>query len=332
MSGLRELSRAEWLTLRRESLGASEAAAACGESPYQSGIELWTYKTGLIDPPDLSEVEHILWGNLHEPAIVQETCRREGLELLTPDAAAQRLAGCEDLEIVGLVDGRQLFLRSRLYPWMTATFDGFALTRKPETLVSIEAKTTGEWHHDEWKDGAYPDHHLLQVTHQLAVATPVGYGILAGLIGGNKLKIAPAISRAGAPIESLVVLEREFWRLVQDKEAPPSDGSKSSLKTLKLLHPDDNGESVVLPDSVCALHARAQELEEKIKSIKPLEDELEALEIQIRAALGKNTFGVLPNGLGTYSLKTTARKGYVVEPTKYRQLRFSQPKSAKSRK
>lgn len=329
---LRDLSRDEWLKLRRESIGASEAAAACGESPYQSGIELWSYKTGIVEPPDISDVEHILWGNIHEPAIVRETCRREGLELLTPSEAAERLADCADLEIVGVVDGRQLFLRSRLYPWMTATFDGFALTRKPELLVSIEAKSTGEWQHDEWKDGAYPDHHLLQVTHQLAVATPVSYGLLAGLVGGNKLKIAPAIARAGAPIDSLVVLEREFWRLVQAKEAPSSDGSKSSLKTLKLLHPDDNGESIVLPDSVCALHARVEELEAQLEAMKPLEDELEAVWIQIRAALGDNTFGVLPNGQGTYSLKTTARKGYVVEPTKYRQLRFSAPKTTKSRK
>lgn len=332
MSALRNLSREEWLKLRRESLGASDAAGACGESPYQSAIELWSYKTGLVEPPDLSDVEHILWGNIHEPAIVSETCRREGLELLTPNEAAERLSGCPDLEIVGLVDGRQLFLRSRLYPWMTATFDGFALTRKPEMLVSIEAKSTGEWQHEDWKDGAYPDHHLLQVTHQLTVATPVSYGILAGLVGGNKLKIAPAIARASAPIDSLVVLEREFWRLVQDKEAPPSDGSKSSLKALKILHPDDNGESIVLPDSVCALHARAEELEAQLEKTKPLKAELEAVEIQIRAALGDNTFGVLPNGQGTYSLKTTARKGYVVDPTTYRQLRFSAPKTTKSKK
>jgi predicted phage-related endonuclease len=329
MSALRELSRNEWLKLRRETIGASEAAAACGESPYQSAIELWSYKTGLVEPPDLSDVEHILWGNLHEPTIVSETCRREGLSLLTPAEAGERLAACPDMEIVGVVDGRQLFLRSRIYPWMTATFDGFALTRKPELLVAIEAKTTGEWHHDEWADGSYPDHHLLQVTHQLAVATPVSYSILAGLVGGNKLKIAPAIARTAAPIDSLVVLEREFWRLVQAKEAPAADGSKSSAKTLKLLHPDDNGESIVLDASFCALRDQEESLAEKAKA---LEEEIDGVRALIRAALGPNTFGVLPNGQGTYSLKTTERDSYVVKATKYRQLRFSAPKSTKARK
>ncbi len=329
---IRELSREEWLALRTSTIGASEAAAACGESPYQSAIELWSFKSGLLTPPDLSEVEHILWGNIHEPAIVRETCRREGLRLLDVEEACVRLGDHPDFEIVGIVEGRQLFLRSRLYPWMSTTLDGLALTPKPEMLVSIEAKTTSEWLLDDWKDGAYPGHHQIQVTHQLAVVTPVAYGILAGLIGGNKLKIAPPIARAAAPIHSLVVLEREFWRCVQEKDAPPADGTKSSLRTLKLLHPDDNGESIVLSDAVVALHERAQQLEAQIEATKPLKDELEAVEIQIRAALGDNTFGVLPNGRGTYSLKTTARKGYVVEPTTYRQLRFSAPKSAKAKK
>lgn len=329
MTALRELTRDEWLKLRRETLGASEAAAACGESPYQSSIELWSYKTGLLTPPDLSDVEHILWGNIHEPAIVKETCRREGLILLDPAEAAARIANSPDVEIVGLVEGRQLFLRSRLYPWMSATIDGFALTPKPESLVAIEAKTTGEWHSEEWKDGTYPDHHRLQVAHQLAVVTPVAYGILAGLIGGNKLKIAPLIARAAAPIESLVILEREFWRRVQEKEAPDADGSESSLKTLKLLHPDDNGLSIVLPDELVPLCER----ERKLSALKGrVEKEYERVRTLLKSAIGANTFGVLPNGRGSYSFKTIEKAAYSVAATKYRDLRFTQPKAVKARK
>ena len=330
---IHELTRDEWLALRKSTIGASEAAAACGESPYQSAIELWSYKTGLLTPPDISDVEHILWGNIHEPAIVRETCRREGLTLLDPLQAVEALGENGDFEIVGLVEGRQLFLRSRIHPWMSATLDGIALAPGPKTLVSIEAKSTGEWSSSDWKDGSYPDHHLLQVAHQLAVVTPISYGILAGLVGGNKLRIAPPISRDAAPIDSLVVLEREFWRCVQEKDAPPADGSKSSLKALKLLHPDDNGESIVLPESFCALREREAELDERIKAVtEPLTEELESVRIKIRDALGDFTFGVLPNGRGTYSLKTTERKGYVVEPTKFRQLRFTAPKTTKARK
>lgn len=325
-----DLSRDQWLTLRRETLGASEAAAACGESPYQSEIELWSYKTGLLEAPDLSDVEHIQWGNIHEPAIVRETCRREGLTLLDPKDAAARLSGCPDLEILGLVEGRQLFFRSKLYPWMSATLDGIAVQgHRTEMLVAIEAKSTGEWHASEWAEGAYPEHHRLQVTHQLAVVTPIQYGLLAGLIGGNKLRIAPALSRDAAPIEALVAVEREFWRRVVEEDAPEADGSPSSAKTLKLLHPDDNGESVVLPEEFCAMH---DEVERLGALAKKYGDEYEALRTRIRAALGENTFGVLPDGRGSWSLKTTERAEHIVRATKYRQLRFSAPKTTKARK
>lgn len=326
---IRDLSREEWLALRRETLGASEAAAACGESPYQSEIELWSYKTGLLEAPDLSDVEHIQWGNIHEPAIVRETCRREGLTLLDPKDAAARLSGCPDFEILGLVEGRQLFFRSKLYPWMSATLDGIALQEQIKALVSIEAKSTGEWHASEWAEGAYPEHHRLQVTHQLAVVTPIQYGLLAGLIGGNKLRIAPALSRDAAPIEALVAVEREFWRRVVEKDAPEADGSPSSAKTLKLLHPDDNGQSIVLSDALLPLCRR----ERRLSALKSrVEAEYERVRTLIKSAIGKNTFGVLPNGRGTYSSKTIERAAHYVAATKYRDLRFSAPKTTKARK
>ncbi|MCB1614397.1 MAG: YqaJ viral recombinase family protein, partial [Pseudomonadales bacterium] len=40
------MSREDWLDVRRRGIGASEAAAACGISPYQSPLELWLIKTG----------------------------------------------------------------------------------------------------------------------------------------------------------------------------------------------------------------------------------------------------------------------------------------------
>jgi predicted phage-related endonuclease len=325
---IRELSRDEWLALRRETLGASEAAAACGESPYQSAIELWSYKTGLVEAPDLSDVEHIFWGNVHEPAIVKETCRREGLDLLDVGPAITRLRGHDDFDIVGVVEGRQLFLRSRIHPWMSATLDGIAVAGNGE-LVAIEAKTTGEWHRDEWEDGKFPEHHLLQVSHQLAVATSIPSALVAGLVGGNKLFISPRVERAAAPIDPLVQLEREFWRRVQENDAPPADGSESSAKTLKILHPDDNGQSIVLSDEVAALAERERELA-ALKS--NTEAEYQRVRTLLKDAIGKNTFGVLPNGRGTYSLKTIEKDAYSVGATKYRDLRFSAPKSPKTTK
>jgi YqaJ-like viral recombinase domain len=44
---LKTLTRDDWLDIRRQSIGASEAAAACGESPYLSELELYARKLGI---------------------------------------------------------------------------------------------------------------------------------------------------------------------------------------------------------------------------------------------------------------------------------------------
>ena len=51
-------SRAEWLAGREaiHGIGASEAAAAIGESRRKSRIDLWREKTGRKEPEDLSGV------------------------------------------------------------------------------------------------------------------------------------------------------------------------------------------------------------------------------------------------------------------------------------
>ena len=46
-----DLSRDEWLTVRRQGIGSSDAAAAVGLNPYQSALELWMQKTGRATSP-----------------------------------------------------------------------------------------------------------------------------------------------------------------------------------------------------------------------------------------------------------------------------------------
>ncbi|WP_201567944.1 YqaJ viral recombinase family protein, partial [Psychrobacter immobilis] len=42
----KDLSHDEWLEVRRQGVGSSDAAAACGIHPYLSMLELWLIKTG----------------------------------------------------------------------------------------------------------------------------------------------------------------------------------------------------------------------------------------------------------------------------------------------
>lgn len=44
--GTKELPREDWLAVRKQGIGSSDAAAAVGLNPYKSQLELWLEKTG----------------------------------------------------------------------------------------------------------------------------------------------------------------------------------------------------------------------------------------------------------------------------------------------
>ena len=65
-------------TNRNTGLGASDAAAAIGVSPYKSRFSLWAEKTGQVEPPDLSEKEAVQWGNYLQPRIAEVYADKTG--------------------------------------------------------------------------------------------------------------------------------------------------------------------------------------------------------------------------------------------------------------
>ncbi len=52
----KNLSRAEWLSVRGGGIGSSDAAVAVGISPYKSPLELWLEKTGRQAAPKLADI------------------------------------------------------------------------------------------------------------------------------------------------------------------------------------------------------------------------------------------------------------------------------------
>src|SRR6266487_441319 len=69
-------------TRRRDKIGGSEAASACGVDPFRSRIMLWAEKTGRIERP---ETEAMKWGKLLEP-VVFAGLERQGYDVMpAPD-------------------------------------------------------------------------------------------------------------------------------------------------------------------------------------------------------------------------------------------------------
>lgn len=56
------ISREAWLKARKNSIGASEAAIACGISKFKTQSQLWREKTGRAKESDLSDNELVAYG------------------------------------------------------------------------------------------------------------------------------------------------------------------------------------------------------------------------------------------------------------------------------
>ena len=63
-------TEAEWLEFRRTGgIGASEAAAIVGLSPWCDNVELWRRKTGHVSAPDISNNDAVKYGHDAEPLV-----------------------------------------------------------------------------------------------------------------------------------------------------------------------------------------------------------------------------------------------------------------------
>lgn len=218
----RELDREQWLAVRQQGIGSSDAAAAVGLNPYKSQLELWLEKTGqapAIGPDKDDDTSPTYWGTLLEPIVAAQYTRKSGNRVRRVNAV---LAHPE-------------------YSWMLANLDR-EVVGSPEVQI-LECKTAGLNGARLWRDGV-PEYVQLQVLHQLAVTGKQAADV-AVLVCGQELRIH-RIVRDETMIGQLVALESAFWQSVIDKVPPSPDGSDSADRALRTLFPRDQGSTVVL--------------------------------------------------------------------------------------
>lgn len=222
-----ELSRDEWLDVRKNGIGSSDAASAVGLNPYKSALQLWLEKTSrdlLADSmEDKDESSPAYWGTLLEPIVAAHYTRRTGNKVRKVNAVLQHPD----------------------HPWMLANIDREIVGSSDVQI--LECKTAGINGARLWKDGV-PEYVQLQVMHQLAVTGKKAADV-AVLIGGQDLQIH-RIQRDEAVIERLIALEQVFWNYVQTDAAPPVDGSDSADMALRSLYPQDLGEVLDLTNDL----------------------------------------------------------------------------------
>lgn len=291
-----------WLAERSSAIGASESPILFGQGyAGTSAYRLWAEKLGLIDCPDLDDVESIRWGQRMEPVIIQALREDAGLDV---QPALQHE-----------------FIRSVERPHMGCTLDARAFDDSRETPGVVQIKNVGQYFAREWTDQP-PLRVLCQVQHEMYV-TGYEWGIAAGCVGGNRLAWHP-FERHEAFIATLVKLCDDFWKCIQTRTAPEIDGSEATTEVLRRLNPADNGLAVKLGAEFAEAYEELTALARVIKDAEARQDEIKN---QIRAAIGPNTFAELPCGHWA-SWKASERAGYTVAPTVNRTLRVHKSKPA----
>ncbi|KVE59875.1 endonuclease [Burkholderia vietnamiensis] len=214
----KSLSRDEWLEVRKNGIGGSDAAAAVGLNPYMSALELWLIKTrrdANLPKPDADDMtEPVYWGTLLEPIVAASYTTQTGNRVRRVNAVLQHPT----------------------IPFMLANIDREVVGNREVQL--LECKTAGEFGARLWRDGV-PEYVQLQVQHQLAVTGKQAADV-AVLLCGQKLEVHRVV-RDDALIARLIELEAAFWRYVETDTPPPADGSESADRALRCLYPGAGG-------------------------------------------------------------------------------------------
>jgi putative phage-type endonuclease len=262
------IDRDAWLAERRKGIGASEAAAALGVSPFMSPRHLYLSKLGLLT---VTEDERMRWGTLLEPVILDEYCRRTG-------------------EVIA---DRQLFKEGRTrHPLQNVNDPGLRLFATLDAVCEsgrhVEVKTTSERSAGGIADAILPAHVQIQTQLQMFIAKQPSMDV-AYLIGGQRMEIVPALYDAGMTEQILEGLLR-FWGHVERGEPPPSTGRDTDV--MHIVYPGCDGEIELEPYQARLVDAYA-DLKSGLKGAKTLQDGLrgEILEIMGNARVAR-----LPDG------------------------------------
>ncbi len=284
------MPRDAWLDIRKQGIGASDAAAAVGVSPYQSPLELWMIKTGrdsaLPQPDPDDQASPMYWGNLLEPIVAQQYSKRTGHKVRKVNAVLQH----PDADKA----------------WMLANLD-YAIVNHPDVQI-LECKTAGEWGAKLWKDGV-PEYVQCQVQHQLAVTGKTAADVCV-LICGQEIRIY-RIERDEALIEKLIALERQFWHCVETDTPPPVDGSDSSGRALKYLYPNDSGDVLDLTEDshLCQVFTDLLAARDTIAQAQQQED---LYKQTLQEKMGEASRIIFPTGEVSWKKNKTGSRRFLV--------------------
>ena len=231
---------------RRKTIGASDAPAILGLSPWRTPLDVWREKRH-----GAPETESALqWFGSAVEDVLADFCERDvpGLKLRRKNQPIR----CADT------------------PWMTALLDRVVVGDK-STLV--ELKTANQFVANRWRDGV-PEYYVWQAHHQMACAPDAKRVVFCALIGGIPTSgwrnPELVVERSEGAIKALRTVESAFWERVQTGEPPPP----LTARDMRTRWPFDTGEAVNADADVRLAVEEARKIKAEIKDAEKRLDEL----------------------------------------------------------
>lgn len=291
------VDRSAWLAERRNSVGASEAAAVLGLSPYDTPLSLYLRKLGKIPEPE--ETLRLRMGNLLEPTIAQLYVEQTG----------------------ETIEATQVFGRHPELPFVTATMD----LRPATPRKAVECKTMEVFaRHKLGEEGTddLPEHWLVQAHQQMAVfdLDQIDFAVLVGFDSFRVFHV----HRDEGLLQCVLEGVENFWRLHVVPRNPPR-ASAMDAEVLKHLRPTP-GVTVSLDGYA---DDQAQQYLKLGEQIKVLEETRDGHKARLMQLLGDAEEGFTPSGL-RIARKVVIKPEKLVKGTSY--TTFSVRKPPKSKK
>jgi putative phage-type endonuclease len=268
-------NREDWLVERRKWIGASDAGTILGLNPHESPMSLYLRKRGELEN---KEETLAMWlGHEMEPVIAKRYKMETGRQLHDP--------------------GDYAILHHPVHEWLCATRDR-TTTLEDGEHIPVELKAPGDRMAKDWSDTESPLCYQVQLQIQMACMGATR-GEIAAIVG-NQNFYCIRHERDDAFLQVVVPVLYEFWQGVQNGTPPEVDGTESTRKAIRALHPNDNGKTLYLPEEFESQLARLTELEIEIDEMSL---EAQAIKNKIMFTMGVNTYAFL-NGERVFSYKT----------------------------
>lgn len=251
-----ELTRTEWLRLRKTGIGGSDAGAICGLNPYSSPMAVYRDKTS--EEINEDDNEAMRQGRELEEYVARRFCEATGKK----------------------VRRAKMMFRDKECPWMIADIDRAVVGED----AILECKTTNAFGADKWKDGHIPEHYLIQCYHYLAVTGKKACYIAVVILGIGFLY--QKIEREEEIIRDLRKVEADFWNEhVVPKVMPTPDGSKACDEVLEQYFGKSRKGSEIL---LVGFDEKLKRHEELAELSKQLETEKKQIEQELKLYMQDN--------------------------------------------